>query len=177
MFYSYSGKFSEELQQSWSWSRTFSAAPEILSYAQEAARRFSVYEHVKFNTSVTDCEFDETAQTWNVKTDKGDHIQARFLIMANGPLSTPRFPHVQGLDDFEGTTLHTALWNDVPDLTGKRIGVIGTGSSGIQVIPELAQIASKLYVFQRSPAWCARKNDEELTPEYWDGANGLHQPG
>ena len=149
MEYSYS--FSEELQQEWHWPERYGTQPEILRYVNHVADRFALRRDIEFNTRVRQAVFDGNTSTWTVTTDKGSLATARFCIMATGNLSTPRRPNYPGLETFEGRWYHTGLWpHEGVDFTGLRVGVIGTGSSGVQSIPIIARQAKHLYVFQRT---------------------------
>ena len=148
----YSFSFDEDLQQEWSWSERFATQPEILSYIEHVADRFDLKRDIRLSTAVTAAHFDEMARRWTVATDRGDRISARYCIMATGCLSEARAPELPGMADFNGQVLHTGLWPKEPvDLKGKRVGIIGTGSSGIQVTPALAATAGAVTVFQRTP--------------------------
>ena len=165
MQYSYS--FSEELQQEWNWSERFSAQPEILDYANHVADRFDLRRAVEFNTTVTAAHFDEAAGRWTVTTDKGETISARHCIMATGCISDVQTPDFEGLAAFEGATYHTGNWpHEAVDFAGKRIAVIGTGSSGIQAIPVLAEQAEHLTVFQRTANYSLPGRNGAMTEEY-----------
>ncbi len=165
MQYSYS--FDEALQQEWSWSERFAAQPEILSYAQHVAERFDLRRDIRFETRVTAATFDEATDTWLVETDRGETVRARFCIMATGCLSSSRVPDIAGLEDFQGPAYHTGQWPHEPiDFTGKRVAVIGTGSSGIQSVPVLAEQAARLTVFQRTPNYSVPSRNEPMTSEY-----------
>ncbi len=165
MQYSYS--FDAALEQEWSWSERFAAQPEILSYAQHVADRFDLRRDIRFETRVTAAAFDEATDTWLVTTDRGDAVRAPYLVMATGCLSSSRVPDIAGLETFRGETYHTGQWPHEPvDLAGKRIAVVGTGSSGIQSIPVLADLASQLTVFQRTPNYSIPSRNEKMTPEY-----------
>ena len=132
MEYSYS--FSEDLQSEWQWAEKYAAQPDILRYAGHVADRFNLREDIQFETRVVSGEFDPGANRWTIKTDKGDVVAARFFIMAGGCLSLPRMPDFQGRDSFRGRLHHTGMWpHDGADFSGQRVGVIGTGSSGIKV--------------------------------------------
>ena len=149
MEYSYS--FSDELQQEWHWPERYGTQPEILRYINHVADRFDLRRDIEFNTRVKDAAFDSNTNTWTVKTDKGNTATARFCIMATGNLSTPRTPNYPGLGGFKGKWYHTGLWpHERVDFTGLRVGVVGTGSSGVQSIPIIAKQAKHLYVFQRT---------------------------
>ena len=150
MQYSYS--FDEALQQEWQWSERYPAQREILSYINHVADRFALRPDIQLETRVLLAEFEESPARWRVSTDQGDEVTAQFFISAAGCLSAARTPDMAGLDDFSGLCLHTSAWpQEGVDLRGKRVGVIGTGSSGIQAIPQLAQQAAQLVVFQRTP--------------------------
>ena len=149
MEYSYS--FSDELQQEWHWPERYGTQPEILRYINHVADRFDLRRDIEFNTRVKAAVFDSKTNLWTVTTDKGHVATARYCIMATGNLSTPRKPNIAGLDSFKGNWYHTGLWpHEGVDFTGLRVGVIGTGSSGVQSIPIIAKQAKHLYVFQRT---------------------------
>jgi len=150
----YSYSFSEDLQQEWEWSERYAGQPELLKYANHVADRFDLRENIQFETRVTSAVFDDDAKNWLIETDRGDTVTATFCVMATGLLSAPLKPEFEGLENFAGEQYQTSLWpkGDV-DFTGKKVGVIGTGSSGIQVISEVAKSAGELYVFQRTPAY------------------------
>ncbi len=165
MQYSYS--FSPELQQEWQWSELFSSQPEILSYARHVSERLDLRRDIRFETKVTEATFDETAQRWIVRTDRGDVVSARHCVMATGCLSTARTPEFPGMDAFKGKTYHTGSWpHEGVDFTGMRVAVIGTGSSAIQSIPEIAKQAAHLTVFQRTPNYSIPSRNGPMTPEY-----------
>ncbi len=165
MQYSYS--FSEDLQQEWNWSERFSAQPEILDYARHVAQRFDLRDQIEFNTTVTSAHFDEGAGHWQVTTDKGESLTARFCVMATGCISAAQTPEFEDLDKYGGETYHTGQWpHETVDFTGKRIAVIGTGSSGIQAIPVLAEEAAHLTVFQRTANYSLPSRNEPMTEDY-----------
>lgn len=147
----YSYAFSEDLQQEWDWPDRYSKQSDILRYINHVADKFDLRRDVQLETRVTSALYDEEANLWVVKTDRGDKVTARFCIMASGNLSTPRVPDFKGLADFQGEHYHSGLWpkEDV-DFSGKRVGIIGTGSTGIQMIPNVAKQAKHLHVFQRT---------------------------
>jgi cyclohexanone monooxygenase len=165
MDYSYS--FSDELQQEWRWTERYASQPEILRYIEHVADRFDLRRDIQLDTRVTAARFDEAANRWQIETDRGDHVSARFCIMATGCLSTPQVPAFPGLERFAGKTYQTSHWphTDV-DFTGQRVGVIGTGSSAIQSIPIIARQAASLVVFQRTPNFSAPARNAPLDPEY-----------
>lgn len=148
----YSYSFSEDLQQEWSWSERFATQPEILRYIDHVADRFDLRRDIQLETRVTAAHFDEGHDTWTVTTDRGDTVVARYCIMATGCLSAARAPAIPGMETFRGPTYHTGEWpHEGVDLSGLRVGLIGTGSSGIQTTPRVAAEAAHLTVFQRSP--------------------------
>jgi cyclohexanone monooxygenase len=150
----YSYQFSEELQQEWEWTERYAGQPEILSYINHVADRFDLRRDIQFETRVTSAVFDDDAMQWTVTSDRGDVVRARFVIMATGCLSSANVPEFKGADLFAGDTYHTGRWpHEGVDFRGKRVGVIGTGSSGIQSIPIIAQEALHLTVFQRTPSY------------------------
>ena len=147
----YSYSFDDQLQQDWKWPERYGTQPEILKYINHVADRFDLRRDVQLNTRITSAVFDAEANAWMIKTDGGEEIQARYCVMAAGNLSTPRVPDFKGLQDFKGKWYHSGLWpHEGVDFTGLRVGVIGTGSSGVQMIPIIAQQARHLTVFQRT---------------------------
>jgi cation diffusion facilitator CzcD-associated flavoprotein CzcO len=150
MDYSYS--FDSDLEQEWEWTEKYAGQPEILSYLRHVADRHDLRRDVVLGTRVTRATFDEDASRWHVRTDRGHEVSARYCVMAVGCLSVPKFPEVPGLEKFSGPWYHTGLWPRSPvDFSGQRVGVVGTGSSGVQAIPHLAEQAHELTVFQRTP--------------------------
>jgi cyclohexanone monooxygenase len=147
----YSYQFSEALQQDWQWTERYAAQPEILAYAEHVAKRLDLHPLIQFETGVERARYDETRQRWTVETNRGDVFDTRFLIMATGCLSAANTPKFAGLENFAGRTFHTGLWpQGGVNFTGRRVGVIGTGSSAIQSIPIIAKQAAQLTVFQRT---------------------------
>ncbi|WP_455901212.1 flavin-containing monooxygenase [Rhodococcus gordoniae] len=147
----YSYSFSPDLEQEWNWSEKYATQPEILAYLEHVADRFELRRDIRFDTRVTSAVLDEDTLRWTVRTDGGDVVSARFFVVAAGPLSNANIPAFDGLERFTGDVFHTAHWpHDGVDFTGRRVGVIGTGSSGIQSVPIIAEQAEKLFVFQRS---------------------------
>ena len=164
MHYSYS--FDEELEQEWEWSEKYPAQPEIHAYLRHVADRHDLRKDITFGTRVTAAHFDESAGRWTVTTDKGEEYDAQYVVSAVGCLSTPKPPEVLGLERFSGEWYHTAMWPDEKiDFTGKRVGIIGTGSSGIQVIPEVAREAAELLVFQRTPNYTVPTYNGPIDPD------------
>ena len=165
MQYSYS--FDEELQQEWRWPEKFSAQPDILAYAEHVAERFDLTKDIDFETEVTAACFDEGTRRWKVKTDNGENIDAQHFIMATGCISTAQTPGIDGLSEYRGNTYHTGRWpHEKVAFTGQRIAVIGTGSSGIQAIPVLAEEAAHVTVFQRTPNYSIPSQNEPMQPKY-----------
>jgi cyclohexanone monooxygenase len=165
MQYSYS--FDEELQQEWQWSERYAPQPEILKYANYVADKFKLRPDIQFNTRIASTVFNEDTDRWSVTTGDGDRYSANYIIMATGSLSNARTPDFKGLSSFKGKTYHTGAWpHEGVDFTGKRVGVIGTGSSAIQSIPVIAEQAAHLYVFQRTPNFSIPANNHELTEDY-----------
>jgi cyclohexanone monooxygenase len=161
----YSYSFSEELQQEWEWTERYSGQPEILRYAQHVAERFDLRRDIQFATRVSAARFDERAGRWRVRTDRGDEVGAQFLIMATGCLSAANVPRFEGLERFEGAVYHTGRWpHSGVDFGGKRVGIIGTGSSAIQAIPVIAEQARELVVFQRTPNFSIPARNHPLDP-------------
>ncbi len=149
--YTYCFLFSRELLQEWEWSGKYPEQPEILAYLNHVADRFNLRRNIRFDTRVTAARFLEHSNLWQLETDRGDCVTARFLITAVGCISAANVPDIRGLDSFQGEWYHTGNWpHEKVDFTGKRVGVIGTGSSGIQSIPVIAGEAGHLTVFQRT---------------------------
>jgi cyclohexanone monooxygenase len=144
--------FTEDLMREWKWSERFCGQAEVLSYLDFVAKRFDLHRDIKFSSKVTAAHFVEDSTRWRVLTDQGDEFVARFCVMATGPLSLTYTPPFSGAEKFQGEKYHTGRWPHSPvDFTGKRVAVIGTGSSGIQVIPEIARTAEHVTVLQRTP--------------------------
>ncbi|HUH84879.1 MAG TPA: NAD(P)/FAD-dependent oxidoreductase [Stellaceae bacterium] len=162
----YSYSFSEALQEEWRWPERYGTQPEILRYINHVADRFDLRRDIDFNTRVKKAVLDGRTNTWTVTTDKGKVATARFCIMATGNLSTPRRPNYPGLERFKGKWYHTGLWpHEGVDFTGLRVGVIGTGSSGVQSIPIIAKAAKHLYVFQRTANFSLPARNAPMDPD------------
>jgi cation diffusion facilitator CzcD-associated flavoprotein CzcO len=162
----YSYSFDDELQQEWDWSEKYATQPEILRYLNHVTDRYNLRPDIIFGTRVTDVILDEGTLRWEIRTHTGEVVSARFVILAVGPLSNANVPPIDGMDSFEGEVYHTAHWPPAAvDFIGKRVGVIGTGSSGIQAIPCIAEQAGLLYVFQRSPNFSIPAGNVTLTDE------------
>ncbi|MFO1327787.1 MAG: NAD(P)/FAD-dependent oxidoreductase [Rubrivivax sp.] len=163
----YSFAFDEALQQEWSWSERYAAQPELLRYANHVADRFGLRSGIRLGTRVEQAHWDDGHRLWRVAAQDGTVHESRFLVMATGPLSTPHRPAFPGLERFEGRVLHTADWPHEPvDFGGQRVGVIGTGSSGVQVVPPIAAQARSLTVFQRTPAYVVPSHNAPLDRDW-----------
>jgi cation diffusion facilitator CzcD-associated flavoprotein CzcO len=162
----YSYSFDDQLQQEWDWSEKYATQPEILRYLNHVADRYNLRSDISFNTRVTDAILDEGQLRWEIRTDTGEVTSTRFLVIAVGPLSNANIPPIGGMDSFGGEVYHTAHWpHSGVDFSGQRVGVIGTGSSGIQAIPCIAEQARQLYVFQRSPNYSIPAGNTALSDE------------
>ncbi|BDT86827.1 flavin-containing monooxygenase [Nocardia cyriacigeorgica] len=162
----YSYSFDEALQQEWNWSEKYATQPEILAYLNHVADRFDLRRDIEFGARVTDTVLDESTLRWEVRTDTGTVVSARFVVLAVGPLSNANTPDIAGLDTFAGPVLHTSHWpHEGVDFTGQRVGVIGTGSSGIQAIPCIAEQAERLHVFQRTANYSVPAGNVPLDEE------------
>lgn len=163
-FYSYS--FSPELEQQWTWSSRYPGQPEILEYLDHVADRFDLRRSIQFETRVVGAKFDDKSNCWHLDTGSGRPVTASYVVAATGCLSTSNTPDFPGLNDFTGAYYHTGTWpHDGVDFTGKRVGIIGTGSTGIQATPVIAQQADQLHVFQRTPNYSIPARNKPLTPE------------
>jgi len=162
-YYSYS--FSEELQQEWVWSSKYPEQPEILRYLEHVADRFDLRRDIRLDTRVTAAVFDEDGDCWEVHTDDGEAVTARYFISAVGCLSAANVPAIPGLDRFQGTWYHTGAWpHEGVDFSGRQVGLIGTGSTGIQAAPVIAAEADHLTVFQRTPNYSVPARNFFMTP-------------
>jgi cation diffusion facilitator CzcD-associated flavoprotein CzcO len=161
----YSYSFSPELEQEWEWSEKYPTQPEVLRYLQHVADRFDLMRDITFGTTVVSAHWDEATARWTVTTDAGEEVSAQFVIMATGVLSASKLPEIPGLERFHGRTHHTARWGkDEVRFDGLRVAVIGTGSSGIQSIPLIAEQAADLTVFQRTANFCTPAGNRPLDP-------------
>jgi cyclohexanone monooxygenase len=162
----YSYSWDPELEQEWTWTERYAGQPEILRYLEHVADRHDLRRDIRFGTKVTSAVFDESSERWSVTTDAGDTTSARFVVMATGCLSSANLPDIPGRDDFAGPVLHTGRWpHEKVDFAGKRVGVIGTGSSGIQSIPIIAAEAAHLTVFQRTANYSVPAHNGPLDPD------------
>jgi cation diffusion facilitator CzcD-associated flavoprotein CzcO len=162
----YCYSFSEELLDEWTWSERYAAQPEILAYLNHVADRFDLRRAIQLETEVESAHFNESADRWVLTTSQGERLHCRWCVMATGNLSKIKRPGFAGLDEFQGEWFHTGDWppNGV-DFSGRRVAVIGTGSTGIQAIPQIAKQASQLYVFQRTPNYSMPAQNRPLTAE------------
>ena len=164
----YSFSFSEQLQREWEFSSTYPGQPEILAYLDHVADTFDLRRHIRFNTDVIGARFDATTNTWTVRTDDGAEVTTRFLITAVGCLSTKNVPDIAGLDRFEGECYHSGAWpREGAEVTGKRVGIVGTGATAIQIIPSIAADTEHLTVFQRTPNYSVPAENPRLSPQTW----------
>jgi cyclohexanone monooxygenase len=163
----YSLSFSSEMEQEWNWSEDYSPQADLEGYANHVADRFNLRHHIQFGTSVTAAHYDEQSARWIIQTDRGDWVSAKYFITAAGCLSATNVPNFKGIDSFEGQWYHTSRWPaEGVDLTGKRVGIVGTGSTGIQAIPKLAEQADHLYVFQRTANYSLPSNNKPMDPKF-----------
>ena len=163
---SYSYSFLPELDQAWHWPERYSEQPEILKYIEHVATTLDLRRHFRFGTRVTSASFDSGSNLWTIGTEPGDRVTARFLIMATGCLSIPHWPAIDGSERFQGDRFHTGRWpHEGVDFSGKRVAVIGTGSTGIQSIPRIARQADQLFVFQRTANHCVPAQNAPMDPE------------
>ncbi len=146
------------------WSRLFSTGDEIKRYADDVADKYDVRRHIRFNTTVEGARWDEEASVWRLALAGGEALSARFLFTATGFLSQPHTPDIDGIDDFAGTVIHTTDWDNTYRPDGRRIAIIGTGATAVQLIPELARKAADLTVYQRTPIWVVPKIDLKFSP-------------
>ena len=143
----------------------FASGFEIMEYCQKFAKKFNFYERCLFHTTVEETKWDEGDRRWTVHTNRGDAMRARYVILANGILTTPKLAKIQGMGSFAGESFHTSRWNYETDLSNKRVGIIGTGATAVQVIPEIAKAVKELFVFQRTPSSIDVRDQRETTPE------------
>ena len=161
----YSYQFSEELQQEWNWSERYSPQPEILRYTNHVADRFDLRSDIQFNARVETATFDDTAGKWRITIAGGETVEATYCVMATGCLSAANTPEIKGINSFRRETYHTGRWpHEGVSFAGKRVGIIGTGSSAIQSVPCIAEEADQLYVFQRTPNYSVPARNAPLDP-------------
>ena len=167
--YTYSYSFSKEVLDEWHWTEKFSPQPETLQYLNFVADKFNLREYMQFNCWVESMVFDDEANVWTIHLADGRHITTRFVISGMGVLSTPTLPNFEGMASFEGKSFHASQWPHEPlDLTGKRVAVVGSGATAIQLIPEVAKVAKNLTVFQRRANWAAPLNNGPISTSEMD---------
>jgi cation diffusion facilitator CzcD-associated flavoprotein CzcO len=163
--YTYGYVFSRELFEEWEWQELFAGQPETERYLNHVVDRFDLRRHMRFEARVTSATYDEAPATWTVTAGDDAVTRARYLVAATGVLSVPHFPDVPGREEFRGESYHTGLWPAAPvDFAGKRVAVVGTGSSGVQIIPVIAPAVESLTVYQRTANWCTPLNNAPITP-------------
>ena len=179
--YSYAYFFLNDIIPEWSWSERFAGQEELLRYVRYAAEKMDVRRNIQFNTAVTSAKYNETRNVWKVELDDGSFASCTFLLTAVGLLSATRMPEFEGVESFKGISFHTSRWPADPNggvggkrfsYEGKRIGVIGTGATGVQLIPEIAKTAQDLFVFQRSPNWCTPLRNSPLSRQEMEEIRG-----
>jgi cyclohexanone monooxygenase len=167
MDYSYS--FSKELQQEWNWKDKYGTQPELLEYANHVCNKFNLKENINFNTKIIKAKFNKNNNKWLVETNDNQLIECKYFILATGNLSTPNTPNINGIKNFKGNIYHTGAWpKKMPNFNGRTVGIIGTGSSGVQSIPIIAETAKKLLVFQRTPNFSLPARHSKLPKEKRD---------
>jgi cyclohexanone monooxygenase len=163
----YSYGFDDELQQDWQWPEYFSAQPDLERYVNHVADRFGLRQYIRLSNPVVSMRFDDAANRWHVHGSKGDHVVCRFVVSATGALYAKYLPNWPGIEQYQGRILHTTEWpREGIDFTGKHVGLVGTGSTGIQLAPILAEEAEELYIFQRTPAYSIPSGNRPMDPEY-----------
>ena len=164
--YTYIHSFSQEVLDEWDWTEHFAPQPETLRYCNHLADKFSLRRDIQFNARVTSAIFDESCDEWEIKTEDGRCARSRYFITALGPLSIPVMPTIEGMESFKGEAHHTGLWPHTPvDFRGKRVAVIGTGASGVQLIQTIAKDVGHMTVLQRRPNWCSPLNNAPIDTE------------
>jgi cation diffusion facilitator CzcD-associated flavoprotein CzcO len=164
--YVYCYTFDKQLLHEWEWSERYPEQPEILRYLNHVADRFDLKRDIHFGTRITEARFDERGNRWVIGTDRGDFASARYLITAVGNLSVANLPNFKGLESFQGKWYHTSQWpQGGVDFTAKRVAVVGTGATAVQAIPEIAQQAKQLTIFQRTPSFCVPARNGKVDPE------------
>nr|WP_064442131.1 NAD(P)/FAD-dependent oxidoreductase [Hoyosella altamirensis] len=158
---SFSYAFSFE--QGHRWSRTYAPGSELKAYAERCVTKYGLRPNIRLSTKIASAEFDESSDRWRLVTDAGEEMTSRFVIYAVGPFSEPQTPDIPGIESFAGTVMHTARWDHSQDLTGRRVAIIGTGASAVQVIPAIAPEVERLTVFQRTPIWVLPRVDLPLS--------------
>ena len=173
--FTYAYIFSKELWEEWDWSERFAAQPETLRYLEHVADKFDLRRHMQFDSRVESMIFDEPTSTWTLRLNGDRTLRCRFVVLAVGLLSAPTLPRLEGIEDFQGWSFHTSNWPaDLVDLSDKRVAVLGTGSTGTQLVAELADKAKELTVLHRRPNWCAPLNNSALSREEMDDIKARH---
>lgn len=157
---SFSYQFSFEQRPTWS--RVYAPGSELKDYAEHCVDRYGIRPRIRFDTRIEAATFDESEHVWRLATADGEELTTRFVVNATGVFTQPKAPDIPGIEDFAGTTLHTARWDHSLDLSGKRVAIIGTGATAVQVIPTIAPEVKSLVVYQRTPIWCLPKPDRRL---------------
>ncbi|MFI5607011.1 flavin-containing monooxygenase [Amycolatopsis sp. NPDC051903] len=167
-FYYYSFSFSKEVREEWTWKERYPAQPEVKAYLEFVARRLDLYKDIRFGTTVEKAVYDEAANTWTVTTADGPALTAKYLVSGMGVLSAPNLPDIPGASTFAGESYHTSRWprDREVDLRGKRVGVIGLGASGVQLVPVVAETAGELFVFQRTPNYVVASSNRVVDEEW-----------
>ncbi|MGW0766315.1 flavin-containing monooxygenase [Streptomyces sp. NPDC002676] len=171
----YRYSFDSDLLRDWNWKNRYATQPEILAYLEHVVDRFDLREDIQLGTTVESLTFDEDSNLWTARTDRGEEFTATYVVGALGPLSTPVFPDIEGRDSFAGTQVHTGAWPEGLDITGKKVGVIGTGSTGTQFVGAAARMAEHLTVFQRSAQYVVPAGDEPLSDEFIEDYRENHE--
>ncbi len=156
--------YSFSFEQNPFWSRVFAPGRELQEYAQHCAEKYGLLSHFRFRCRVKQARFDEVQHAWHVELDSGETLTTRYLISATGGLTQPKMPDIPGIDTFQGKIIHTARWDHTYDVRNKRVAMIGTGATAVQVVPTIAPDVQQLYVFQRTPIWVVPKPDHEVPP-------------
>ena len=173
--YTYGYSFSKKLLDEWHWKERFSSQPENLRYLEHVVDRFDLRRHMRFGLRVDSMSWSEDSRTWTLRLSDGTTSTCRWVITSLGPLSAPVLPSYDGMDDFEGRSFHSFHWPHEPlDLTGKRVGVIGTGATGIQIIADIAERVGHLTVFQRRPNWSTPLNNSQISDEEMASIRGRY---
>ena len=173
--YSYGYSFSRELLEEWSWSEHFAAQPETLRYLNHVVDKFDLRRDMQFKCRLMSATFDDRRNSWRLHTQDGSYLSTRFLFTAVGMLSAPTLPNIDGIDTFQGESFHTYHWPHEPvELRGKRVAVIGTGATAVQLIPDIASEVSELTVFQRRPNWCAPLHNDPIDADTMEEIRGSY---
>ncbi|MET9487633.1 NAD(P)/FAD-dependent oxidoreductase [Nocardia sp. NPDC006630] len=154
--------YSFSYEQRGDWSRIFAPGTELRDYAEDMVDKYGLRGKLRLNTTIVAADFDDDSSLWRLTTDGGQQLTARYAVLAIGGLERPKMPDIEGVDDFGGTLVHTAMWDHDVDLRGKRVAVIGTGATALQLIPAIVEETAHLTVFQRTPIWVFPKNDSEV---------------